>query len=169
MLFRSVLGRDENKSSPNKALRGAVRLASEGIAPEYELNSKAIDEDIGSQTCPTPASFFPNQMYDQFSNSKQSCMSKSEMDLWNIESAAFRLIASQSHRVYQAVQWCAPLERVEGGQPYKFGNLAVHVITLLDTIQQLQLVPQECFDLHTPLRELMMPAASNVKIGRAHV
>ena len=162
-----VLGREENKSSPNKALRGAVRLASEGIAPEYELNSKTIDENDGSQTCPTPASFFPNQMYDQFSNSKQSCMSKSEMDLWNIESAAFRLIASQSHRVYQAVQWCAPLERVEGGQPYKFGNLAVHVITLLDTIQQLQLVPQECFDLHTPLRELMMPAASNVTLEYA--
>ena len=67
-----VLGRDKNfKSSPNKALRGAVRLASEGIAPEYELNSKAIDEVNGPQTCPTPASFFPNQMYDQFSNSKQ--------------------------------------------------------------------------------------------------
>ncbi|KAL7547127.1 hypothetical protein ACHAWF_010444, partial [Thalassiosira exigua] len=127
------------------------------IAVEYDLNPTSGDV-ASSSDCPTPANFFPNQMYDSPAN----CMGKSELDLWNVEAVAFRLITAQSHCIYKNAQWCPPIVRREGAQPYKFGNLAVHVVTLLDTIQQLQLVPRECFELQQPLKELMIPHASNV-------
>ena len=43
------------------------------------------------------------------------------------------------------------------GRPYLWGNFKVHVVTLLDLIGQLQLLPDECLTRHQPLRDVLLP------------
>ena len=65
-------------------------------------SSKSASNTISSSsssievTTNIQASFTPLQMYDD-----TAVTSKEQSDLWNIKSAAFRLIASQSSRIYQ--------------------------------------------------------------------
>ena len=45
----------------------------------------------------------------------------------------------------------------------------MHVTSLLDSIQQLQLLPQECIDRHEPLRELLLPGRDTTGITKEYV
>lgn len=58
-----------------------------------------------AKECAAPPPFFPNSQYDLGSTS--GCPSGADLDLLNIESAMFRLLTAQSHRVYQNTRlWC---------------------------------------------------------------
>jgi hypothetical protein len=113
--------------------------------------------------------FTPNQMY------VAAIASKEESDLWNIESAAFRLITSQSSRIYQYERkWCFGESNNKGvdyedGRPYKYGNFAIHVVSLLDTMEQLQMVPEQCVQRYEPLRQLLLPNRNTTSITFEYV
>lgn len=86
----------------------------------------------------------------------------------------FRLFTVQSSRIYQSDRlWCDGSWQNGGipheeGVAYRFDNFAVHV-SLLDTIQQLQLLPHKCLDLHEPLRELLLPGRDTSNISEEDV
>lgn len=68
-------------------------------------------------------------MYDNHPTSSGFCKSKSDLDLWNVESAAFRLLTTQAFRAYQNERmWCYEGWKTsdgvpnEEGLPYKFGE-----------------------------------------------
>mmetsp|Transcript_19217 Transcript_19217/g.44967 ORF Transcript_19217/g.44967 Transcript_19217/m.44967 type:complete len:110 (+) Transcript_19217:510-839(+) len=53
-------------------------------------------------------------------------------------------------------KWCFGSRKTDG-RPYLWGNFKVHVVTLLDLIEQLQLLPDECQTRHQPLRDILLP------------
>ena len=157
----SVLGTTCASDTTIPKLRGATSLF-EGIANEYKQTQSA--EEAVAASCNAPQRFSPNQMYDLSTSAStlSYCKDTSKLDMWNLESALFRLISAQSSRIYQGERlWCDgdwDSNAQDGdGMPYRMDDYVVHVISLLDTIQQLQMLPQECIDLHKPLRELLLP------------
>lgn len=93
-----------------------------------------------------------------------------------METALFRLFTTQSSRIYQVERlWCDGSWRNGDGEPnsegvaYRFDNFAVNVVSMLDTIQQLQLLPDHCFELHEPLRELLLPGRDTSNISKEQV
>ena len=46
----------------------------------------------------------------------------------------------------------------------KFRNWVVSVISVLDIIQQMQLLPERCMSLHEPLRELLLPGRDESRL-----
>lgn len=156
----SVLGTTCASDTTIPKLRGATSLF-EGIANEYKQTQSAEES---AASCNAPQRFSPNQMYDLSTSAStlSYCKDTSKLDMWNLESALFRLISAQSSRIYQGERlWCDgdwDSNAQDGdGMPYRMDDYVVHVISLLDTIQQLQMLPQECIDLHKPLRELLLP------------
>jgi len=122
---------------------------------------------LESKSCAVPPLFSPNYMYD---NLEVGTCEDLDLDVWNIEAAAFRMFTTQSVRIYRNQTMCFPFaspthtpNKIDPvsteitGVPYKYWNWVVNVISVLDIIQQLQLLPERCMSLHEPLRELLLP------------
>jgi len=113
-------------------LRGATSVF-KGVSNEYQVMASVSTDE---PTSCTPANFSPNSMYDLPAS---ACANKNEMDLWDLETALFRLFTVQLSRIYQSDRlWCDGSWN-NGGTPheegvaYRFDNFAVHVVSLLDT------------------------------------
>jgi len=119
------------------------------------------------KSCAVPPLFSPNYMYD---NLEVGTCEDLDLDVWNIEAAAFRMFTTQSVRIYRNQTMCFPFASPTltpnktdpvsteiTGVPYKYWNWVVSVISILDIIQQMQLLPERCMSLHEPLRELLLP------------
>jgi len=120
-----------------------------------------------SRSCTVPPLFSPNYMYDNYE--VEACQDL-DIDVLNIEAAAFRMITTQSFRIYRNTTFCYPFKpnsftphpeepRSDDitGIPYKYWNWVVSVISVLDIIKQMQLLPERCMSLQDPLRELLLP------------
>merc|ERR1719491_779836 len=178
----------DNRKEPD------LLLATEDMDGDVTDNDEENDEKelvpstsgSKSKSCPVPPLFSPNYMYDNSEVDAGAC-GELDLDVWNIESAAFRMITSQSFRIWRNTTFCHPFSsssytpnpedsvsaEITGvhytpnpedsvsaeitGVPYKYWNWVVSVISVLDLIQQMQLVPERCLSLHEPLRDLLLP------------
>jgi len=120
---------------------------------KFEKKSKASNDGAGDGKCTVPPLFSPNNnMYDSYA--VDACANV-DLDVFNIEAAAFRLLTTQSVRVYRNTTFCSSSS--PDGVPYKYWNWVTSAISLLDLIEQLQLLPERCNKFHIPLRELLLP------------
>ncbi|CAB9514002.1 expressed unknown protein [Seminavis robusta] len=125
-----------------------------GARKRQMLTTVKVIEDEG---CPAPPSFSPNRFYEGFADCS---MTKADMEMLDIESAAFRYITAQADRIRRDNYTSCFEKSLEGGRPYFYDNFAVHGVALLDLFQQLQLLPARCNDLHEPLREVLLSRMS---------
>ena len=115
-----------------------------------------------TRTCALPSLFSPNAMYDATSaggaagGGSSSCTAPETQDLWNVEAAAFRMFTTVAPRIFQNRTACLSGEVKAGGIPWKYWNWVASVLSVLDVIQELQLLPARCRARHAPLRDLLL-------------
>jgi hypothetical protein len=82
-----------NRPESSPSLAAGVHTEDNGISPRSGITLLGNTSD---DTCPLPPPFYPNHFYDLWAPCE---LSPQEQEILDVESAAFRLITSQAHRV----------------------------------------------------------------------